>query len=775
MITRNLLTRSYKLLLTLLVLLMSTNAFAQRLTATGKVTDAAGLEVIGASVLEKGTANGVVTNLDGEFSLSVGQNATLVISFIGYKTIEVKATTNMNITLQEDNELLDEVVVIGYGSVKRKDVTTAVSTVSTKDLDQRPIVSAAQALQGKAAGVSVMQPSGEPGGGMSIRVRGTTSFNGSNDPLYVVDGVPVDNINFLSPNDIESLSILKDASSAAIYGSRAANGVVLITTKAGAEGNAKVALNVQYGMTKVAKSMEALNTEQYRELQKEIGAVNPADLEGLTDQTDWFDEVYKTGQTQNYQVSVSNGNEKMKYFLSAGYLNEKGILEGTYFKRYSFRANIDNQIRSWLNVSANISYSDNIGNTGIISGTGANRGGVVLSVINTPTYAPIWDPEKPNQYNKNFYGVNIMNPMENLARQKNNKNKENRLIASGAATISFLPNLKLKSSVALDRRNGVSTTFLDPISTTDGRNSFGTASDNRNMNTVLVFDNILTYNTNIKKHGIDVMAGSSYTKSDYTNSWINGSHFRDDKIQTLNAANKISWDGTGTGASQWAISSYFARVSYNYDSKYMLTMNMRADGSSKLHPDHRWGIFPSFSAAWRISSEKFMKDIAWIDDLKLRGGWGQTGNQSGIGDYSYLQRYNINRIPWFEEGNDHAVPGISQANLRTSDLKWETTNQTNIGLDLTVLNNRLTFSMDYYYKKTTDMLMNVSLPAGAAATTSITRNEGEMTNKGFEFSLNSHNLTGEFSWDTDFNISVIAENLYSSKQRRGGERKYRTQ
>ena len=628
MITRNLLTRSYKLLLTLLVLLMSTNAFAQRLTATGKVTDAAGLEVIGASVLEKGTANGVVTNLDGEFSLSVGQNATLVISFIGYKTIEVKATTNMNITLQEDNELLDEVVVIGYGSVKRKDVTTAVSTVSTKDLDQRPIVSAAQALQGKAAGVSVMQPSGEPGGGMSIRVRGTTSFNGSNDPLYVVDGVPVDNINFLSPNDIESLSILKDASSAAIYGSRAANGVVLITTKAGAEGNAKVALNVQYGMTKVAKSMDALNTEQYRELQEEIGAVNPAALEGLTDQTDWFDEVYKTGQTQNYQVSVSNGNEKMKYFLSAGYLNEKGILEGTYFKRYSFRANIDNQIRSWLNVSANISYSDNIGNTGIISGTGANRGGVVLSVINTPTYAPIWDPEKPNQYNKNFYGVNIMNPMENLARQKNNKNKENRLIASGAATISFLPNLKLKSSVALDRRNGVSTTFLDPISTTDGRNSFGTASDNRNMNTVLVFDNILTYNTNIKKHGIDVMAGSSYTKSDYTNSWINGSHFRDDKIQTLNAANKISWDGTGTGASQWAISSYFARVSYNYDSKYMLTMNMRADGSSKLHPDHRWGIFPSFSAAWRISSEKFMKDIAWIDDLKLRGGWGQTGNQA---------------------------------------------------------------------------------------------------------------------------------------------------
>lgn len=246
--------------------------------------------------------------------------------------------------------------------------------------------------------------------------------------------------------------------------------------------------------------------------------------------------------------------------------------------------------------------------------------------------------------------------MENLARQKNNKNKENRLIASGAATVIFLPNLKLKSSVALDRRNGVSTTFLDPISTTDGRNSFGTASDNRNMNTVLVFDNVLTYNTNIKKHGIDVMAGSSYTQSDYTNNWINGSHFRDDKIHTLNAANKISWDGTGSGASQWAISSYFARVSYNYDSKYMLTMNMRSDGSSKLHPDHRWGIFPSFSAAWRISSEKFMKALTWIDDLKLRGGWGQTGNQSGIGDYSYLQRYNINRIPWLKKATTMQFP-----------------------------------------------------------------------------------------------------------------------
>ena len=340
-------------------------------------------------------------------------------------------------------------------------------------------------------------------------------------------------------------------------------------------------------------------------------------------------------------------------------------------------------------------------------------------------------------------------------------------MASGNVLLTILPELKFKSTLTLDRRNAVNTTFLDPISTTWGRNQYGEASDNRNMNTVLTFDNVLTYNKNFKKHGLEVMAGSSWTDSDYSNSWINGSHYRDDQIQTLNAANKISWDNTGTGASQWGIMSFFGRVAYNFDSKYLLTANIRADGSSKLHPDHRWGVFPSFSAAWRISSEKFMEDLTWIDDLKLRGGWGQTGNQSGIGDYAYLQRYNIGRIEWFKKGEEgdktdyaNAVPTISQANLRTSDLTWETTTQTNIGLDLTVLNGRLTFNADYYYKKTKNMLMNVSLPAGAAAATSIARNEGEMVNKGFEFSISSKNFRGgAFTWDTDFNISFNRNKL----------------
>ncbi len=762
---RKILSGSRKILFAILAMIFSLSAFAQQNTASGQVSDARQEPLIGVSVLEKGTTNGGITDIDGNFKLNVKPNATLVFSYVGYKSQEVKATLQMKVTLQEDSEMLEEVVVIGYGSVKRKDVTTAISTVSTKDLDMRPIVSAGQAIQGKAAGVSVISPSGKPGEDMSIRVRGTTSMNGSNDPLYVVDGVPVDNIKFLAPNDIENMQILKDASSAAIYGSRAANGVILITTKAGAAGNAKISLTAQFGMNKVVDKMSSLNSVQYKDLQDEIGMVSLPD--GLPDRTDWFDEAYTTGTTQNYQVAISNGNEKMKYYLSAGYLNEKGVLDISYYKRYNFRVNLENQIRSWLTVGANISYSDYSGNGGGAMGTGANRGGVVLAVINTPTFAPVWDSLNPGQYYNNFYGVNITSPLENMARSKNNKDKENRLLASGNALFTILPELKFKTALTLDRRSAVNTTFLDPISTSWGRNQHGEASDNRNTNTVITFDNVATYNKSFNLHGLEVMAGSSWTDSDYSNSWINGSHYRNDLIQTLNAANKIAWNNTGTGASQWGIMSFFGRASYNYDGKYLFTANIRADGSSKLHPDHRWGAFPSFSAAWRISSEKFMKNLTWIDDLKLRGGWGQTGNQSGLNDYAYLQRYNIGRIEWFKVGEAgdttdyaNAVPTITQANLRTRDLTWETTTQTNLGLDLTVLNGRLTFNMDYYYKKTKDMLMKVDLPYGGAGSNQISRNEGEMTNKGFEFSVSSKNFRGgDFTWDTDFNISFNRNKL----------------
>ena len=749
-ITKNGMNFRRSTLIILMGLFVSLSAFAQKTTITGQVKDSSNEGVIGASVVEKGTTNGTMTDIDGKFSLSVSPKAILTITYIGYKNQEVavKGATHLNVVLQENAELLDEIVVIGYGSVKRKDVTTSVASVSTKDLDERPIISAAAAIQGKAAGVNVIQPNGEPGAGMVVRIRGNSSINASNDPLYVVDGVPMTEINFLSPNDIESMQILKDASSAAIYGSRASNGVVLITTKAGAKGEAKINFSAQAGITDVAKQMHSLNVAQYKELMDEIGSVNLPD--GLKDETNWFDETYRTGVTQNYQLSVSNANDKLKYFISGGYTKEDGIIKVAFYERYNLRANLENQIRSWLKIGTNLAYSDYSSN-GIISGQGANRAGVILSVINTPTYAKIWDDNKPGQYYNNFYGANVTHPVENMSRTEDNKTNNNRLLGSANAEITFSPKLKFKSSVSIDRVYYKNTSFLDPLKTEYGRSQYGSASDDRSLSTVMVYDNILTYDTSIKKHNFNVMAGASGTTSKWSQTYQTVSHFLNGDIKTLNAGNKVE-QGNGTTASDWAIMSYVGRFSYNFDSKYLLTANFRADGSSKLAPGNRWGYFPSVSAAWRISSENFMKDIKWIDDLKIRGGWGQTGNQSGVGDYGYLQLRNITRQNWWETGKANALPITSPANMSNSDLTWETTTQTNIGVDFTILKNRLTFTADAYYKHTTNLLMDV--PLGPTASFShIYRNEGEMENKGVEFGINSKNLVGKLKWDTDFNIS----------------------
>lgn len=545
----------------LLVMVFSSgfSAFAADFKASGTVTDKSDEPLIGVTVGVKGNPGvGTVTDIDGGFTLQVPQGSTLVFSYVGCITKELAAAADMKVVLDDDSENLEEVVVIGYGTVKRKDLTTAVSTVGGKDIDNRPIISAAQALQGKAAGIAVSSPNGAPGGGMTIRVRGTTSMNGSNDPLYVVDGVPVDNISFLAPNDIESMQILKDASAAAIYGSRGANGVILISTKHASSGKAQVSLNIQGGFTRVVKKIDVLNYMQYKELQDEIGLVAVPD--GLSDMTDWQDETFRTGSTQNYNVSISQATEKLKYFFSGGYQRDGGIIKASFYQRYNFRMNVESELYKWLTAKTNVSYSDYSSNGGGAMGTGASRGGVILSTINTPTYAPIWDPEKPEQYYNNFYGVNLQHPVENIARQKYNRDRENRIIASGELLFTFIPGLTLQSKFTLDRRNALNTTFLDPVTTTRGREQYGEGSDNRNQNTVLTWDNILNWKHEFGKHGLDIMAGSSWTDSDYRNSYISGSHYRDDKIQTLNAANKIGLGGAGSAASEWAIMSYLSLI-----------------------------------------------------------------------------------------------------------------------------------------------------------------------------------------------------------------------
>ena len=754
---QQLVVRFVKMVMPVFFFAIPLSSSAQKNTVQGTVVDSNNDAIIGASVLIKGTSTGTITNYDGNFKLEASAKDVIIISYVGMipQEIVVGSQKSLQVILKETAKSLDEVIVVGYGTAKRKDLTTSVSSVSTKDISERPIISAAGAIQGKAAGVSVVQPNGEPGGGFVVRVRGNTSIAASNDPLYVIDGVPMSEVNFLSPNDIESMQILKDASATAIYGSRAANGVVLITTKQGVKGEAKVTFSTKVGMTQVVKQLESLNVAQYKELMDELGAVTLPD--GLTDKTDWFKETFRTGLSQDYQLSVSNSTEKLNYYFSGGYTNEKGVIPVAYYKRYNFRVNLDNQIKPWLKFTTNMAYSDYT-NNGIISGQGANRAGVILSVINTPTYASIWDEANPGQYYNNFYGTNVTHPVENMSRTEDNKNNSNRLVASGISELSFTKDLKLKSSLSVDRVYYHSTSFLDPIKTSYGRSMYGQASDNRSLSSIMVLDNILSYDNVFGKNTLGAMAGTSYTTSTWNQSYMTGSHFADSDIKTLNAANKIEqW--SGTSASEWAIMSYLGRLTYNYDSKYLLTVNFRADGSSKLAPGHKWGYFPSASAAWRISSEEFMQGIDWIDDLKLRGGWGKTGNQSGLGDYGYLAHYNIVRARWWEPiggvlVNADAVPTTTQSSMSNVDLTWETTTQSNIGIDFTLFKNKLAIAIDAYYKYTTDLLLGIDLPT-TNLITNLTRNEGDMSNKGIELTVNSKNITRRnFSWDTDFNISL---------------------
>ncbi len=756
-----------KRILVFVMMLLSMAAYAQKRTITGTVVDGTGYPVIGMMVLEQGTQNGAVTGTDGQYSISVsGPAAVLVFDALGYATVTetVGNRSVINVTVTEEALALDAVVAIGYGSVRKKDLTTAVSIVSTEDVNFRPVTEASGLIQGKVAGVQVQQTSGQPGSGMTVRVRGASSISSSNDPLYVVDGVPVGEggyaIAYLSPNDIESMQILKDASSAAIYGSRAANGVVLITTKQGSKNQAPhISFSSFVGLNSVPKTFRVMNTAEYREYAKEFN-INVPETE--TDKHDWARETYKTGVNQNYQIGVSGGTDKIRYYLGAGYNNETGVLPVSYSNRVNTRASFDVDLYKWLTVGTNIAYSSYKSN-GIISGTGANRAGVVLSVVNTPTYAEIWADDAHTMYNSNFYGLGgYTHPLENLARSENNFSSTDRAIMSAFAQINFSKHLNFKSTVSMDRRWVHSYSFLDPLKTSYGRTQHGEASDSRSDDLRMVYDNILTYNnTFAEKHTLEVMGGTSATTSDWQQLSGSRSHFSPDynnAIWGLNGGNKGGLRGQSTGWAKWTILSFLGRAAYNFDSKYYVTVNFRADGSSKLAPGHKWGFFPSASAAWRISAEDFLSDAEWLSDLKLRVGWGQQGNQSGLGDYAWVQTYNTNYFDWTKTEFADAVPTIGDiSSMGNKDLTWETTTQTNVGIDYSLFGGRLSGTLDAYYKKTDNLLMWVPMPSPYP---SLYRNEGAMSNWGVEFAVSATPVVKNgFEWRTDFNISLNRNRL----------------
>ena len=726
----------------LIFLMLSISGFTQNRQITGKVTDAAGQGIPGVTVQLSGTTVGTVTDIEGNYRLDV-TGGVLKFSFIGFVSQEIQIANQsvIDIVLLEDTKLLDEVVIVGYGAQKKKDLTTAVSVVGEKDLRDRPIVSAAQALQGKAAGVQVTQPSGKPGAGLAVRVRGATSVLAGNEPLYVVDGVPTTDIKGISPNDISSMSILKDASSAAIYGARAANGVVVITTKRGQENTPLVSFNTYFGASRLRKNIEVLNTKQYRDLLDEIqpGSLDPS----ATDYTNWADTVFGTGLTQSYQFSVSGGDTKSKYFISGGYLSDQGIVSPARFDRYTLRVNLDNEVRPWLKIGTSVNIM-NLNTKDTPDNASSGRGGVIMSTLNTPPFLHVYKEDGSGWFDPNPFQPSWENPIAYM-EGPDQESVDKQLFGNIFAEAKLATGLFLKTRGGVDVGSHQWDYYLDPVRTNYGRQQNGIGSSDKFNSSTWLWENTLDYSKAIDKHTFTGLLGNSIQKYKGNDSYLTGNDFPEDvTITTLNAANIISGS---TDVQEWSLASFFGRATYDYNSRYYLTVSLRHDGSSKL--SHHWGTMPSFSAGWRLSSEKFMKDLTFIDDLKIRGGWGKNGNQEGIPNYA---RYGLVSYYRRTPTNPLSGPASYQSTYGNPDLKWETTAQSNIGFDLTMLNSRITLNVDAYYKKTSDVLLNVQL-SNSLPITSIQTNAGEIENKGIEFNLSTINIDKKLKWSMDFNMS----------------------
>lgn len=747
-----------RILQIMLVMIMSWGASAQGVVI-GRVTSQSGESIPGVNVLLKGTTDGTITDTNGNYRLTTS-DGVLVFSFIGFKTQEVAigGRSVVDVVMEEDVTTLEQVVVVGYGTQKKKDITSSVALVDESALKDRPMVSAAEALQGKAAGVQVVQNSGEPGTGLSIRVRGSTSIEAGNEPLYVVDGIQMTDIRGLNPSDISSISVLKDASSASIYGARAANGVVLITTKRGKSSAAPVVRFDSYlGFSKLRKTIDVLNTEQYKDLMAEIPSVGALDP-SITNYTDWNEEVFGTGVVQNYQLSFSGGTEKTQYLLSGAYLKNEGMVAPAVFDRYSIRLNLDNQIKDWLKLGTNINFM-RIKTEDTPDNLSSGRGGVIMSTLNTPPFLNVYKNDGSGQFDPNPFQPSWENPRAYMDGA-DQRDLETRLYGNVNLDIKLHQNLSFRSNLGVDLGYNQEDYYVDPFRTNYGRQEHGSGYANRYIYYSWIAENILTYSKTFNDHSVSVLGGTSTQHRVNDFSSISGSDFPNDvSVKTLNAANIESGYTT---ADEWKLVSFFGRVNYDYKGKYILAATIRRDGSSKLA--NPWGTMPSFSAGWRISSERFMENVKAINDLKLRFGWGRTGNQEGIPSYI---KYGLVGYTRKEVTNPRSGPATYQMTMGNPDLKWETTDQSNIGIDVSFLDSRLNVNLDAYIKKTNDLIINVQLPQSVGLPNILT-NAGDMENKGIELNISSVNIDKEITWTTDFNISLnrnkvtsINENLSS--------------
>lgn len=737
-----------RMMVCLIGMLLPMCMFAQQITVQGVVKDQTGETVIGASVMEKGTTNGTITGIDGDFSLNMSPNGTLVVSFVGYKTqeVQVKGQKQLQVVLSEDAEMLDEVVVIGYGTMKKSDLTGAVSSIGNKDIKDSPVSNLGQAIQGKISGVQIVD-AGKPGDNVSIKIRGLGSINNC-DPLVVIDGVPTDlGLSSLNMADVERLDVLKDASATAIYGSRGANGVVMITTKRGTEGKGKLAVSANYSFQNATNVPSLLNAAQYAELSNDMmvnSGRNPnpewANPSELGAGTDWMDELLRTGVMQNYTVSYSGGNEKSHYYVSGGFLDQSGIVKSVNYRRFTFQSNSDAQVLKWLKFSNNITFSADTKKSGSY-----NIGDALKALPIYPVKNEDGSWSGPDG-NSEWYG-STRNPIGPTELNKSQTDGYN-FLANLAAELTFTKWLKFKSTFGYDAKFWFIDNFTPKYNwkPTPTEETSRYKSDNKSF--TYLWDNYFLFDhTFAEKHRVGLMAGMSaqWNTNDYLNAQKNVFMF--DNVHEMDNGEEMY--AIGGNETEWALLSYMARVNYSYEDRYLLTATIRRDGSSRFGKKHRWGTFPSVSVAWRASQEKWFPKNDYINDLKVRAGYGVTGSQASVGNYSYLASYNTSVYPFgISSGNQTALVSSTLANPY---IHWEEVAQTNIGFDASLFNSRVMFSFDAYLKETRDMLVKASIPitSGFEDTTTTYTNAGKVRNQGIEMSLHTINLTGELGWETN--------------------------
>ncbi|MDF1548113.1 MAG: TonB-dependent receptor [Bacteroidales bacterium] len=725
----------------------------------GIVTDAETNEpLIGVNIVERGTNNGVITNLDGKFSIQIPDSSvTLIFSYIGYlkQTILVTDQKYLEIKLKADVTGLDEVVVIGFGTVKKKDLTGSIVAINTEDLGTPPVSNVGEAIQGRAAGVHVITQ-GEPGNNVSFRIRGTGTIN-DNEPLIVVDGLPLNGgLNQVNINDIETVQILKDASATAIYGSRGANGVVILTTKRGKEGASKLNIDYFYGWQQATNMIEMLNASEFAQMHNEMltagGQItNPefANPVSLGEGTNWLDELFRVAPMQNYSLSYSTGGEKSNIYVSGSYLDQQGIVINNDYKRYLLQFNSDSKITNWLKFGNSLKLEHSIKTRGA-----HDIRNTMLALPAQPVYRADGNYSGPIQ--QPIYDGDIENPI-GKANTVDISTKGYNVHGSIYAEMEFIPGLKLKSNAGLEANIWNDRTWA-PKYNWDSQSQENSYLYQKSSNAITwMWDNTLTYDKTIADvHRINVMAGISAQSNRFE--FMDGSkqQFASDKTQQL--GNGTLQPTINGNASEWTILSFIGRANYVYDDRYYITATIRRDGSSRFGSENKWGTFPSASVAWRISNESFMENISFVDDLKLRFGYGLTGNQS-IGNYSYASALNTVRYNF----GDSYVSAVVPNKMPNPYVQWESQEQFNVGLDLWILNNRINLSADAYLKNTNDMLVPMAVPisTGYSDIDVPYINAGKIQNKGIEFTVASKNLTGELAWSTDFTASFNKNEVIS--------------